>query len=158
FLLASGVNPNLAPASFLPDNLPAVFSAVATSGIMFALQGFEQAVQFGAETAPSARRHLVWAMALSILAAVALYMGLQLAFNPDVSPKPIFSNLVVPLGMLARANQPGLSRLIVMAAVISPMGVGLLYMGGAARQMLATARSHDLPPLTYMPESRMPLV
>lgn len=170
-LSSSGHLENLAPRGFFVMGVPAVLTAAATSGIMFALLGSEQAVQFGAETASGSRRRLPSAVIWSLVAAFVLYAFLQIAFTATVDPAWVRSGwggiqkhfpdprLTVPFSALAQSAGEGwLAAVIVLVMLLSPLGTAGLYLATAGRTNLAMARIRNLGPLTLMTESGIPLL
>src|SRR5439155_15772384 len=61
-----------ASGGFMPFGFHGVFSALATGGVIFAYQGFEQAVQLGGESA-NPRRNIPFAVIGSMVLGVVIY-------------------------------------------------------------------------------------
>ena len=125
----------------MPFGFHGVFSAMATGGVIFAYQGFEQAVQLGGESA-NPRRNIPIAVIGAMLIGVVIYMLLQVAFIGALEPSDLkhgwsklaFNGLVGPFAGLASAVGLGwLAILLYIDAAISPGGTGLLYTGTSAR-------------------------
>jgi amino acid transporter len=142
-----------AAGGFMPFGFHGVFSAMATGGVIFAYQGFEQAVQLGGESA-NPRRNMPLAVIGSMLIGVVIYMLLQVAFIAALDPanlshgwtKLAFNGLVGPFAGLATAVGLGwLAILLYIDAAISPGGTGLLYTGTSARVSYALARNRWWP-------------
>jgi amino acid transporter len=159
-----------AGGGFFSQGLPAVLSAVATGGIMFSCMGFEQAVQFGAESR-NPRRNIPMAVIGSVVFGVCLYIALQIAFLAAVDPALLrqgWSGLqgafkraaFGPFGALASGLGLGwLAFLLYVDAVISPSGTGLIYAGSTARITFGMARNRYLPsPLGLLSGKGVPLV
>ena len=88
-LLSIGFHPqNLSSHGFMPNGVAGIFSAVATSGVIFAYLGFRQAVELAGESS-NPRRNLPIAIVGSVLIALVLYIGLQIAFIGALRPSDL---------------------------------------------------------------------
>src|SRR5205085_1100201 len=122
-----------AGGGFMPYGFHGVFSAIATGGIIFAYQGFEQAIQLGGESA-NPRRNIPFAVIGAMLIGVVVYVMLQVAFIGALDPgnlaggwgKLAFHGLVGPFAGLATAvGLSWLAILLYIDAAVSPGGTGL---------------------------------
>ena len=138
-----------AAGGFMPFGFHGVFSAMATGGVIFAYQGFEQAVQLGSESA-NPRRNIPVAVIGAMILGVVIYVLLQIAFIGALDPanlshgwsKLAFNGLVGPFAGLATAvGLSWLAILLYVDAAISPGGTGLLYTATSAR--VAYGVSHE---------------
>ena len=138
---------------FMPFGIQGVLSAIATGGIIFAYQGFEQAIQFGGETRDPGR-NIPFAVIGSMLAGAVLYLALQVAFLGALSPENLskgwdqitFPGLAGPFAGLATAvGATWLATLLYIDAFISPAGTGLIYVSTASRVTFAMGRNHYIP-------------
>src|SRR5919106_3972094 len=77
-----------AAGGFAPFGIQGVLSAIALGGIIFAYQGFEQAIQLGAETR-NPGRNIPLAVIGSMIIGVILYIGLQFAFIGALHPEEL---------------------------------------------------------------------
>src|SRR5581483_6957240 len=120
-----------------------------TGGVIFAYQGFEQAVQVGSESA-NPRRNIPFAVICAMLIGVVVYVLLQVAFLGALDPanlshgwtKLAFNGLIGPFAGLATAVGLGwLAVLLYIDAAVSPGGTGLLYTATSAR--VAYGVSHE---------------
>jgi len=143
---------NLTSHGFMPNGPPSVFAAL-SSGIIFAYLGFEQAVQFGAESR-NPQRNVPLAVIGSVLIGVVIYLALAVAFATSFEPSALakgWSNLSFPgsfgpYAAIASASGLGLLALLLYAdAAISPAGTGLLYVGSSARMSFGMARNRYIP-------------
>jgi amino acid transporter len=75
-----------AHGGFGPFGIQGVLSAIATGGIIFSYQGFEQAIQFGGETR-NPGRNIPFAVIGSMLVGLVLYILLQIAFLGALEPE-----------------------------------------------------------------------
>ena len=140
-----------------------ILIAIPSGGIVFALLGFEQAVQLGGE-AKNPSRDLPRAVILSILIGAGIYILLQVAFIGALSPS--FLHAHGPWTNLGSSNSnpavvalnagpfytvskiAGLSLLaffLRLDAVVSPAGTGLIYTTSSARLSFALAKNGYVP-------------
>ena len=142
-----------AGGGFSPAGAKGVLQAITAGGVIFALLGFEQAVQLGGE-GRNPQRNVPVAVIGSILIGTALYILLQLAFLGALAPSAIahgwsnvnFKGAFGPFAGLA--NNLGLGWLAVLLyidAVISPAGTGLIYAGTSSRLSYALGRNGYIP-------------
>ena len=140
-----------------------ILIAIPTGGIVFALLGFEQAVQLGGEAAHP-ERDLPRAVILSILIGAGIYILLQIAFIGAIDPKLLISqhswtNLgetnsnpaVVALNagpfytVTKVAGLAWLAFVLRLDAVISPAGTGLIYLTSSSRLSFGLSRNGYIP-------------
>src|SRR5215217_2950804 len=76
---------------FAPFGIEGVLSALSVGGIIFAYQGFEQAIQLGAETR-NPERNIPLAVIGSMAVGVVLYILLQVAFIGAIDPQEELTN------------------------------------------------------------------
>ena len=138
-----------AAGGFMPFGWHGVFSAMATGGVIFAYQGFEQAVQIGGESR-NPGRNIPLAVVGAMILGVVIYVLLQVAFLAALQPsnlshgwtKLAFNGLVGPFaGLASGVGLAWLAVLLYIDAAISPGGTGLLYTGTSARVSYALGRS-----------------
>jgi amino acid transporter len=145
------------------DPIKAILISIPAGGIVFALLGFEQAVQLGGE-AKNPRRDLPRAVILSILIGAGIYILLQIAFIGAVSPALLVSqhtwaNLgsgntnpaVVALNagpfytVTKVAGLAWLAFVLRIDAVISPAGTGLIYLTSSSRLSFGLSKNGYVP-------------
>src|SRR4029079_13576034 len=85
-----------AGGGFLPFGFHGVFAAL-TGGVVFALQGFEQAVQLAGE-ARDPKRDLSRAILAAMAIGAVLYSLLQVVMIGSLEPRNIVTNWTTPLG------------------------------------------------------------
>jgi len=145
-----------AGGGFMPFGVKGVLVALPL-GVIFALEGFEQAAQLAGE-ARNPRRDVPIAVVGSMLLGAALYMALQVTFIGAVNPHNVAHNWLTPFGAgtgnfgpyysLATAAGLGwLGWILIIDAVISPGGTGLVYLAGTSRLSYSLARIRFLPPV-----------
>lgn len=143
----------VADGSFFSGGANGVLSAISTGGVVFALIGFEQAVELGGET-ENPQRNIPWAIIGSVVVGLALYLLLQVAFVGSMPAKYLqhgwsevhFQGIFGPFAGLALALGASFAAyLIYVAAIISPAGTGLTYTTTASRLPFALSKEGYLP-------------
>ncbi len=145
-----------AGGGFMPHGMHGVFAALAL-GVVFALQGFEQAVQLAGE-AKNPKKDLSRAVITAMLTGALIYVGLQIAFIGGVEPGNVASGWSNPLGTAAGQTDYGpyytlalaagaswLAYVLIIDGVVSPAGTGLVYVGTTARISYALGQEEVLP-------------
>src|SRR5215467_1492169 len=139
---------------FMPHGFHGVFAAL-TGGVVFALQGFEQAVHLAGE-ARDPRRDLSRAILTSMAIGAVLYASLQVVMIGGLNPANIAAGWKKPLGTdpsdygawytLALALGAGwLAKALLVDAVISPAGTGVVYVATSARLSYALGEEREMP-------------
>jgi amino acid transporter len=143
-----------AGGGFMPFGFHGVFAAL-TGGVVFGLQGFEQAVQLAGE-ARDPKRDLSRAIITAMAIGAVLYSLLQIALIGGLDPANIVGGWAKPLGTslsaygawytLAIALGLGwLAKLLLLDAIISPAGTGVIYVGTSARLSYALGLEREMP-------------
>lgn len=143
-----------AGGGFMPFGFHGVFAAL-TGGVVFGLQGFEQAVQLAGE-ARDPKRDLSRAILIAMAIGAVLYSALQLVMIGGLDPANIAGGWKKPLGTdpsdygawytLALAVGAGwLAKMLIIDAVISPAGTGVVYVGTTARLSYALGEEREMP-------------
>jgi amino acid transporter len=157
-----------AGGGFMPFGFHGVFAAL-TGGVVFASQGFEQAVQLAGE-AKDPRRDLSRAILTAMAIAAVLYALLQVVLIGGLNPADIANGWTRPLGTdpsnygawytLALAVGAGwLATLLMATAVISPAATGVVYMAATARLSYALGEEREMPSaLTQTNDRGVPVV
>lgn len=142
-LLALDFHPGnfTAHGGFAPFGWHGIFAAL-PAGVVFALQGFEQATQMAGESV-NPKKHVAKAIILAMIAGAVIYIGLEVAFVGALNPAQLLANgWAHPIGKgdygpyytLAISLGIGwLAVILIVDAVISPGGTGLIYVGTTAR-------------------------
>jgi amino acid transporter len=137
-------------AKFAPYGWAAVFTAVATSGVVFSFNGFQSPVSLAGE-AHNPSRSIPFAVIGGILVALILYVLLQVAFIGAVDPASIAGgwhglDFTSPFAQLALAlNLNWLAMLLYVDAFVSPSGTGAIYTATTARMIHAMERNNTMP-------------
>ena len=143
-----------AGGGFMPFGVHGVFAAL-TGGVVFALQGFEQAAQLAGE-ARDPKRDLSRAIIMAMAIGAVLYSALQFVMIGALEPANIAGGWKMPLGTdpsdygawytLALALGAGwLAKLLLVDAVISPAGTGVVYVATSARLSYALGEESEMP-------------
>jgi amino acid transporter len=138
---------------FAPAGLKGILSAIASGGVIFSYLGFEQAIQFGGETA-NPQRNIPFAVIGAMIIGAVVYIMLELAFVGALSPSAAahgwanlnFTNNFGPYAALASGLGLGwLAVILYVDAFVSPAGTGLIYSGSSARVSYALGRNGYIP-------------
>ena len=148
--------------SFHPGNMTAhvsstpvsgIFTAVATAGIIFSFLGFQQAIALAGETR-NPGRYIPIALIGSVLIAMLVYVGLQVAFIVALKPTDIaegwanlhFSGMFGPLAAIAIAvGAFWWAVLLYIDAIISPLGTAFIYVTASPRIIMAAGEMGNAP-------------
>jgi amino acid transporter len=135
----------------------AILVGIPGGGIVFALLGFEQAVQLGGESA-NPQRDLPRAVIGSVLIAVAIYTLLQFVFIAALNPATIvhfhtWADLASdkalasgPFYTVAKvAGLAWLAWILRVDAVASPAGTGLIYLTASTRLSFGLSKNGYVP-------------
>ena len=131
-------------------NLAAILTAVATSGIVFSYNGFQNPVNLAGE-ARNPGRSVPFAIFGSIALSTVVYLMLQVAFLGSVAPDHLSEGWAAleyssPFAQLALAlNLNWLALLLYADAFVSPSGTGSTYTAATARLIYAMERSGTVP-------------
>ena len=157
---------NLTSHGFAPNGVAPIFAAL-SSGIIFAYLGFEQAVEFGAES-HNPTRNIPLAVIGSMIIGIVVYLGLAIAFATSFDPSALskgWTNLSFPgsygpyAAIASAAGLGWLATILYADAFVSPAGTGLLYVGSSARMSFGMARNRYIPGFFEdISERRVPLI
>jgi amino acid transporter len=138
---------------FSPFGAKGVLAAVSTSGIIFALLGFEQADQLAGESARP-KRDIPRAVLLSVLIGAVIYIALQIVFLGALPADQIghswahgaYTTMTGPFAQLATLVGVGwLAAILYADAIISPGGTGLIYTTSSSRVSYGLSRNGYFP-------------
>ena len=142
-----------AGGGFMPYGFHGVFAAL-TGGVVFALQGFEQAVQLAGE-ARNPKKDLSRAVLTAMAIGATIYTLLQVVMIGALDPKNLAQGWANPLGTvgdfgawytLALAVGAGwLAKVLIIDAVISPAGTAICYVGTSARLAYSLGQEPETP-------------
>jgi amino acid transporter len=138
---------------FSPFGAKGVLAAVSTSGIIFALLGFEQADQLAGESARP-KRDIPRAVILSVIIGAIIYIALQIVFLGALPGSAIghswahgaYTEMTGPFAQLATLIGVGwLAAILYVDAIISPGGTGLIYTTSSSRVSYGLSRNGYFP-------------
>jgi amino acid transporter len=141
-----------AGGGFAPFGAHGIFAAL-PAGVVFALQGFEQAAQMAGE-ARRPRKDVSRAIITAMLIGATLYILLEVAFIGGLNPANLAHGWKNPIGagdygpyytIAIAAGASWLGTVLLIDAVVSPGGTGLIYMGTSARLSYALGEDETLP-------------
>jgi amino acid transporter len=156
-----------AGGGFAPFGFHGIFAALPL-GVIFAEGGFEMAIQVGGE-AKNPQRNIPRAVIFSLIIGALIYLLLEVAFVGALNPANLVHGWANPIGgvqgfgpyaTLATAAGLGwLVSLLLIDAVISPAGAGLVYIGTSSRLSYALGRNGYFPPaISRISKRGVPLV
>jgi amino acid transporter len=141
-----------AGGGFAPFGAHGIFAAL-PAGVVFALQGFEQAVQVAGE-ARNPQKDVSRAVIVATLIGTAIYILLEVAFIGGLNPANLVHGWANPIGagdfgpyasLAAGVGAGWLAYVLYIDAFVSPAGTGLVYIATSARATYAMGRSNVLP-------------
>jgi amino acid transporter len=148
------VNFTMAASPFsTSDAWHGILSAVSMAGIAFAFVGFKHAVELAGETI-NPTFAVPFAIIGSVLVCLILYLGLQFAFIGSIAPTALqqgwaglsfigdigpFAGIATVLGMV------WLARILMVDAIVSPLGAGFVYVTSNARLVYALSNKRYFP-------------
>jgi amino acid transporter len=141
-----------AGGGFAPYGAHGVLAALPL-GVVFALQGFEQAAQMAGE-ARDPQRNVPRAVIGAVIVGTVLYLALEVSFIGALDPHNLAQGWANPVGKgdfgpyATLATGLGLGWLAVILyidAFISPAGTGLIYVGTSARLSYALGHAGYVP-------------
>ncbi len=152
-----------AGGGFMPFGVHGVFAAL-PAGVVFALQGFEQAVQLAGE-ARNPKKDISRAIIVAMTIGALLYILLQTAFIGAVEPKDVAKDWLKPLGtdpsdygawytLALAVGATWLAVVLIIDAVVSPAGTGIVYVGTTARLSYALGEEREMPGVLATTNSR----
>ncbi|MCQ4040688.1 APC family permease [Streptantibioticus rubrisoli] len=146
---------NFTSHGFAPFGAKGVLGAISTSGIIFALLGFEQAIQISGES-KNPKRDIPRATIGSVFIGAGIYLALQIVYIgalPGSSfahgwAKLDYAGISGPFAGLATVIGLGwLAWVLYLDAVISPGGTGLIYATSTSRISYGLSKNGYAPQL-----------
>jgi amino acid transporter len=141
-----------AGGGFMPYGAHGVFAAL-PAGVVFALQGFEQAIQLAGE-AKKPQEDVSRAVLTATAIGTVVYILLEVAFIGALNPHNLVGGWANPIGkgdfgpyatIATAAGASWLAWLLYADAVISPGGTGLVYVATSSRLSYALGRQKTVP-------------
>jgi amino acid transporter len=147
---------------FNPYGIKGILAAVSTSGIIFALLGFEQADQLAGESA-NPKRDIPRAVMLSVVIGAVIYIALQVVFLGALPASQIghswatsaYTTLTGPFAQVATLVSVGwLAAILYVDAIISPGGTGLIYTTSSSRVSYGLSKNGYFPTIYESTDKR----
>ncbi|MGO8870222.1 MAG: APC family permease [Acidimicrobiales bacterium] len=144
---------NFTSAGFAPYGLRGVLTAVSAGGAVFALVGFEQAVQLGGESR-NPQRDMPRAVIFSMLLGATIYTLLQVVFIGALPHGALahgwanvsFTGIFGPFAGLAKIlGLSWLAYILYADAIIAPVGSGLIYTTTTSRITFGMSKNGHVP-------------
>ncbi|MCQ4082524.1 APC family permease [Streptomyces sp. RB6PN25] len=141
-----------AGGGFAPFGAHGIFAAL-PAGVVFALQGFEQAIQMAGE-ARNPQKDISRAVIVATIIGTIIYLALEVAFIGALTPSNLVHGWLNPIGAgdfgpyatIASAVGAGwLAVVLYIDAVVSPGGTGLVYVGTTSRISYAMGHERSVP-------------
>jgi amino acid transporter len=142
-----------AGGGFAPFGAHGVLAAL-SAGVIFAAEGFEQSIQIGGETR-NPQRNIPRALLIAMGVGTVFYLLLDFAFVGSLNPANLVHGWTQPIPGVAKlgpyislTTQAGLgwlATLLVIDAVVSPGGTGLVYLGTSSRLSYGLGRNGYFP-------------
>ncbi len=138
---------------FLPNGWKGVFAALATGGILFAFNGFKQAVELAGE-AKNPTKTILIGITGSLIIVLFIYILLQIGFISALSTKSLnhgwlylhFTGDAGPLaGLLMSIGVVWMAILLYTDALVATTAAGLVYSTSAARTLYGLSANRQLP-------------
>ncbi len=143
-----------AGGGFAPYGFHGIFAALPL-GVVFAIEGFEQAIQVGGE-AENPQKNIPRAVIYSMIIGTVIYLLLEVAFVGALNPANLAHGWANPISGVSQfgpyatlattAGLGWLSTLLIIDSVVSPAGTGLVYMGTSSRLSYGLGRNGYFPP------------
>jgi amino acid transporter len=155
-----------AGGGFMPYGAHGIFAAL-PAGVVFALQGFEQAIQMAGE-AKRPQQDISRAVITATVIGTLVYILLEIAFIGALDPAKLTHGWANPIGkgdfgpyatLATGAGAAWLAWMLYADAVISPAGTGLVYTATSSRLSYALGREKGLPkPVAKVSKKGVPLI
>ncbi len=138
---------------FMPNGWKGVFAALATGGILFAFNGFKQAVELAGEAENPHRTVLIGILG-SLIIVLLIYLLLQIGFISALTPESLskgwlfvhFIGDAGPLaGLLMTFGVTWMAILLYTDAIIATSAAGLVYSTSSSRILYGLSANRQLP-------------
>jgi amino acid transporter len=146
---------NFTSHGFAPFGAKGVLGAISTSGIIFALLGFEQAIQISGES-KNPKRDIPRATIGSVFIGAGIYLALQIVYIGALPGSSFikgwanlnYAGISGPFAGLATVVGLGwLAWVLYMDAIVSPGGTGLIYATSTSRISYGLSKNGYAPQL-----------
>lgn len=138
---------------FMPNGWKGVFAALATGGVLFAFNGFKQAVELAGEAENPQRTVLIGILG-SVAIVLVIYLLLQVGFIGALTPGSLshgwlyvhFIGDAGPLaGLLMTLGITWMAILLYIDALVATSAAGLVYSTSASRTLYGLSANRQLP-------------
>ncbi|MEZ0093125.1 APC family permease [Streptacidiphilus sp. EB129] len=153
---------NFTSKGFAPFGAKGILEAISTSGIIFALLGFEQAIQLSGESR-NPKKDIPLAVLGSVAIGAVIYILLQVVYIGALPGSTFvhgwanlaYAGISGPFAGLATIVSLGwLATILYLDAVISPGGTGLIYTTSTSRISYGLSRNGYAPQLFEATDKR----
>jgi len=143
----------VAQGGFMPLGVKGILASLPTAGVIYALIGFNPAVQLAAEV-KDPEKSIAFAIIGAILTCIVLYTLLQVVFIGALVPSDYahgwgnlsfvsdtgpFAGMIMALGLVWYV------KLLYLDAVVSPFGTAMIQAAATGRLTYGMAKNHYLP-------------
>ena len=144
---------NFVTPSFMPNGWQSTLSALSMGGVIFAFAGSAPAITLTGE-AKNAQKTIPFVLAGALLISFAIYFLLQVAFIGAVSPAALthgWTHLQFPgsnspfIGIAEGLHQGWLHYLILVTAIITPIGTAVIFVATSSRTAYALSENGFFP-------------
>lgn len=157
---------NVAHGGFMPYGVKSIFVAVATGGVLFAFNGFKQAVELAGE-AKNPNRSIMVGILGSLILVLLIYTLLQTGLISAIPPQSLihgwqhvhYAGDSGPLaGLLTDSGYQWGAILLYTTALVATASAGLVFLTSSARTLYGLAANRQLPEfLTEVTERGIPV-
>jgi amino acid transporter len=143
-------NFTLVSNTIIPYGYKSVFTAIITTGIIIAFNGFQTIISFSSEI-KNPKKTIPLSMLLAIILCSGVYLLLQIAFIGGLPSELLtfgWKNLEFSAPMIQLVGLIGigtLAPLLYFGATIAPSGTAIAFTGSAANMSTAMANNQQLP-------------
>lgn len=144
---------NFHTPSFMPDGWHGTLSALSLGGVIFAFAGYAPAIVLAGE-AKNPQKTIPLVLGGALLVCFGIYVLLQFAFIGAMSPASLvngWNHLSFPgsaspfIGIAEALHQHWLRYLILVTAVITPLGTAIIFIATSARVAFALSENGFFP-------------
>ena len=136
--------------SFAPYGYRAIFTAILSSGIVVAFNGFQTVISFANEIHKPART-IPLAVVIAVVVCLGIYLLLQTAFIGGLPPAMVAKgwnqlNFYAPVLQLMGAIGLGFyTSVAYFGATVAPVGSGIAFAGTSSRMFTAMSENKQMP-------------
>ena len=151
-LIATAFHPNRFTFNhnFIPYGFGSIFTAILSTGIIIAFNGFQTVASFASEV-EKPEKTIGWSIVIALVMSLGIYELLQIAFigsMPSSIAAQGWAKIKMEAPILQLVGLLGLgmfSSMIYFGSVIAPAGTGIAFVGAATRMFTAMSRKGQMP-------------